>query len=94
MTLLCIIDANNDTHLLENSTKNRRPRCSGLWSFGEDDDSDVFALSLADPSQYVLKPQREGGGKNLYDDELTRALSTGSYEERGAYVLMQNIRPQ
>ena len=45
------------------------------------------------PGQFVLKPQREGGGNNLYDEELAARLSHSSPEERKAYVLMERIRP-
>ena len=32
--------------------------------------------ALAHPDKYVLKPQREGGGNNLYGAELKDALET------------------
>jgi hypothetical protein len=39
----------------------------------------------------VLKPQREGGGNNLYGDELAARLREGS--GLSAYILMQRIKP-
>lgn len=66
---------------------------AGLYALGEGDDSEAVASALANPHGFVLKPQREGGGNNLYDDELVEALSSMSYEERGAYILMQKILP-
>ncbi len=45
------------------------------------------------PHRFVLKPQREGGGNNLYDDELTGRLAGLGPEEQKAYVLMERIRP-
>mmetsp|Transcript_29334 Transcript_29334/g.41527 ORF Transcript_29334/g.41527 Transcript_29334/m.41527 type:complete len:133 (+) Transcript_29334:656-1054(+) len=50
-------------------------------------------MALANPGGYVVKPQREGGGNNLYNQELVQALKTMTYEERGAYILMQKIMP-
>lgn len=47
----------------------------------------------ADPSRFVLKPQREGGGNNLYGDEVAAALDSMSLHELGAYILMQRIFP-
>ena len=47
----------------------------------------------ARPEDYVLKPQREGGGHNLYGDELVEALDRLTPEERAAYILMEKIRP-
>ena len=64
---------------------------AGLYALGEGDDSKAVQAALANPNAYVLKPQREGGGNNLYDDELVQALQSMSYAERGAYILMQKI---
>lgn len=47
----------------------------------------------ARPDDFVLKPQREGGGHNLYGEELIKALDRLTPEERAAYILMQKIRP-
>jgi glutathione synthase len=66
---------------------------AGLFALGEGDDQSVVEMALADPHAFVLKPQREGGGNNLYDDELVEALKTMSYEERGGFILMQKILP-
>jgi len=49
--------------------------------------------ALREPGRYVLKPQREGGGNNLYDDELKTALSTWSKEQLGGLILMERIFP-
>jgi glutathione synthase len=66
---------------------------AGLYALGEGDDSGTIQKALEHPEQYVLKPQREGGGNNLYNGELVEALNTMSYPERGAYILMQKIVP-
>jgi len=66
---------------------------AGLYALGEGDDSEIVARALSNPGGYVLKPQREGGGNNLYDDELVSALQTMTYAERGGYILMQKIQP-
>ncbi len=49
--------------------------------------------ALERPDRFVLKPQREGGGNNLYDHELTRALRSMSRAERSAYILMERLEP-
>eukprot|EP00501_MAST-03F_sp_TOSAG23-6_P000291 GSMAST32.ASY1.ANO1.298.1 assembled CDS len=46
------------------------------------------------PENYVMKPQREGGGNNLYGIDIKNALENMSPEELSAYVLMQRIYPQ
>ncbi|CAN8071232.1 unnamed protein product, partial [Agarophyton chilense] len=42
---------------------------------------------------YVLKPQREGGGNNLYASDMKNALLRMSAHERSAFVLMDRITP-
>jgi len=66
---------------------------AGLYALGEGDDSEAINTALGDPKGYVLKPQREGGGNNLYDEQLVHALTSMSFEERRAYILMQKIMP-
>jgi len=66
---------------------------AGLYALGEGDDGPAVEAALADPHGFVLKPQREGGGNNLYDDDLVRELKRMSYEERRAFILMQKILP-
>ena len=39
----------------------------------------------------MLKPQREGGGNNLYDDELRVALQTKPRSELATFILMERI---
>lgn len=42
----------------------------------------------ARPDDFVLKPQREGGGNNLYGEDLRSALAEMSSAERAAFILM------
>ncbi|KAJ0854146.1 putative glutathione synthase [Helianthus annuus] len=66
---------------------------AGLWSL---DDSDAVKNAIQHPEAYVMKPQREGGGNNIYGDDvketLLRLQKEGS-EEEAAYILMQRIFP-
>ncbi|KAF9618322.1 hypothetical protein IFM89_000957 [Coptis chinensis] len=65
---------------------------AGLWSL---DDSKVVKDAIERPQLFVLKPQREGGGNNIYDNNVREALlklQDGS-EEQAAYILMQRIFP-
>jgi glutathione synthase len=67
---------------------------AGLWSLDDLTDLDTAAIleEAADsPERFVLKPQREGGGNNLYGEELKQRLA----DRRGlaAYILMQRIQP-
>ncbi|XVE83432.1 hypothetical protein DITRI_Ditri16bG0088400 [Diplodiscus trichospermus] len=66
---------------------------AGLWSL---DYSDVTRKAIEKPGLYVMKPQREGGGNNIYGEDvketLLRLQKEGS-EEDAAYILMQRIFP-
>ena len=37
-----------------------------LVGVGHQDDAEIIKKACAQPEQYVLKPQREGGGHNFY----------------------------
>ncbi|KAK7498951.1 hypothetical protein BaRGS_00009760 [Batillaria attramentaria] len=55
---------------------------------------DAVKKAIASPDKYVLKPQREGGGHNLYGNEMkTRLEEIGSTPQREAYILMERIFP-
>ncbi|XP_054429828.1 glutathione synthetase isoform X2 [Pteronotus mesoamericanus] len=61
---------------------------------GEEGDQ-AIAEALAAPSRFVLKPQREGGGNNLYGEEMVQALERlKDSEERASYILMEKIEPE
>ncbi|XP_035826148.1 glutathione synthetase isoform X2 [Aplysia californica] len=49
-------------------------------------------LALQSPEKFVLKPQREGGGNNLYNDDITNFFTEHNRsKERSAYILMEKI---
>lgn len=49
--------------------------------------------AIENPSKFVLKPQREGGGNNYYGVKLKQALQSMSPKERSGYILMERIYP-
>jgi len=66
----------------------------GLYSLDKDDDGDkAVGMALENPERFVLKPQREGGGHNVYGKDIPKILDTLSAEERSAYILMEKISP-
>lgn len=67
---------------------------AGLYSLDEGESEEAIKDALANPDDYVMKPQREGGGNNLYGEKLQHALTTMSAQERAAHILMQRIKPQ
>lgn len=51
-------------------------------------------LAMECPERYVLKPQREGGGNNIYKHDIPLFLQQLAQQEWGGYVLMELINPQ
>ncbi|XP_051517776.1 glutathione synthetase-like isoform X2 [Myxocyprinus asiaticus] len=73
-----------------------RATFAGLYTLdmGEEGDKTV-AMALANPDQYVLKPQREGGGNNIYGKEICEVLENmKDSSDRTAYILMDKIQPR
>lgn len=51
-------------------------------------------MAIANPEAFVMKPQREGGGNNVYGRDVKTVLQKlGSSRERSAYILMDRIFP-
>lgn len=73
-----------------------RATFAGLYSLDEGEEGDMIAATaIADPDRFVLKPQREGGGNNLYGEELRQVLEKiKDSPERTSYILMDKIKPQ
>ncbi|CAJ1960909.1 unnamed protein product [Sphenostylis stenocarpa] len=66
---------------------------AGLWSL---DDSNIVRKAIERPELFVMKPQREGGGNNIYGYDVRETLlklQLAGSQENGAYILMQRIFP-
>lgn len=50
-------------------------------------------LAFSEPENFVLKPQREGGGNNIYKKNIPQFLQSLDELEWGAYILMELINP-
>ncbi|XP_069177292.1 glutathione synthetase isoform X2 [Procambarus clarkii] len=68
---------------------------AGLYTLDLGPEGDhAIQLAMENPDQYVLKPQREGGGNNVYGEEIKTVLEKiKDSPEREAYILMDRIRP-
>ncbi|CAO2149936.1 unnamed protein product [Urochloa humidicola] len=67
---------------------------AGLWSL---DNEEIVKTAIDKPDLFVLKPQREGGGNNIYGHDLRDTLIKLQKEQGGslaAYILMQRIFPK
>ncbi|XP_050395898.2 glutathione synthetase [Patella vulgata] len=61
---------------------------------GEEGDK-ALNMAVNNPDQFVLKPQREGGGYNMYDEEMKNFLEVNrASQERAGYILMEKVRPK
>lgn len=50
-------------------------------------------LAFEQPENFVLKPQREGGGNNIYKEDIPGFLKTLDEKNWEAYILMELINP-
>ncbi|XP_059188482.1 glutathione synthetase-like [Centropristis striata] len=73
-----------------------RATFAGLYTLDMGPEGDrTVAMALADPDQFVLKPQREGGGNNSFGEDIVRILQEVKNDQRRAsYILMERIRPR
>ncbi|KAM9992497.1 hypothetical protein ACTFIY_009926 [Dictyostelium cf. discoideum] len=79
---------NNDKESLERVKRS----FTGLYSLSKEDiDMSVVKKAIESPQNYVMKPQREGGGNNIYNDQVAIALKSMSSEELSSYILMDKI---
>jgi glutathione synthase len=67
---------------------------TGLYSFDKDEGGDeTVRMALEKPENFVMKPQREGGGNNIYGADIPGVLKNMTDTERSAYILMERIFP-
>lgn len=52
----------------------------------------AYKFALSNYEDLVMKPQREGGGHNIYGEDILDALKKLSPTERNAYILMDLIK--
>ncbi|KAK8394590.1 hypothetical protein O3P69_006622 [Scylla paramamosain] len=68
---------------------------TGLYTLDMSPEGDqAVQMAMENPERFVLKPQREGGGNNVYGQEIRTVLEKiKDSQEREAYILMDRIRP-
>ncbi|XP_068606614.1 glutathione synthetase-like [Brachionichthys hirsutus] len=73
-----------------------RATFTGLYSLDMGIEGDqTVAMALANPTDFILKPQREGGGNNYYGEDIVQVLQeVKSDKRRAAYILMDRIHPR
>eukprot|EP00096_Caligus_rogercresseyi_P006476 TRINITY_DN2293_c0_g1_i3.p1 TRINITY_DN2293_c0_g1~~TRINITY_DN2293_c0_g1_i3.p1 ORF type:complete len:355 (+),score=50.01 TRINITY_DN2293_c0_g1_i3:710-1774(+) len=68
---------------------------AGLYSLDQTPSGDAtYEMVMKAPHKYVLKPQREGGGNNVYGDDIKDfLLGLKDPKERNAHIVMDRIWP-
>ncbi|KAI7877917.1 glutathione synthase [Lichtheimia hyalospora FSU 10163] len=70
-----------------------RESFTGLYPLDSSEEGQrAYKMALDEPERFVMKPQREGGGNNIYGNDIPSILQKLSPEERNAYILMELIR--
>ncbi|KAJ1569334.1 Glutathione synthetase, partial [Nowakowskiella sp. JEL0078] len=71
-----------------------RSSFTGLYPLDDSAEAEIaVARALKDPSKFVMKPQREGGGNNIYGEDIRSMLTKLTVSERNAFILMDLIVP-
>lgn len=63
------------------------------YSLGSEYEESMKALEM-EPNSFVLKPQREGGGNNIYGAQVIPFLQSLPRQDRHAFILMRLIKPR
>jgi len=72
-----------------------RSSFTGLYAFDQSESSKKALARLAEnPDDFVMKPQREGGGNNIYGKDIPPFLAKLSEKDKEGYILMDLIRPE
>ncbi|EFN74269.1 Glutathione synthetase [Camponotus floridanus] len=68
---------------------------TGLYTLDFNEDGEkAIEMGISKPNKFVLKPQREGGGNNIYNENIKTWLSSmRDSQERTAWILMDRIYP-
>jgi glutathione synthase len=78
----------------ENDIKRVQDIFTGLYSLDKDEGGEeAVKMVLANPEGFVMKPQREGGGNNIYGADIPDVLKKMHEKERSAYIIMERIIP-
>lgn len=66
-----------------------------IYSLSKNEEGDrAIEMALKRPENYVLKPQREGGGNNYFGSDVAKKLMQISQnDQRDAYILMELVKP-
>ncbi|XP_055327411.1 glutathione synthetase-like [Paramacrobiotus metropolitanus] len=68
--------------------------CVGQWDVSLPNSAEAIERALKHPEKYVLKPNREGGGNNFFNEELVSKMQEiRGTETAQEFILMERIEP-
>ncbi|CAF1195276.1 unnamed protein product [Rotaria sordida] len=77
----------------KNLSKNIRSTFASMFAFDNNQTREKYInLLRQNPNGYVLKPNREGGGNNKYDDEILKLIENKE-NHLNSYIAMEKILP-
>jgi glutathione synthase len=88
--------------LTQEDVEKLRKTWIGLWPMDNTPlGQEAYRMALEESERFVLKPQREGGGNNIYRGDIPTALKKleaiptkqGEPDGKEAYILMELIKP-
>lgn len=83
-----------DRPLTQKDVDALRETWTGLWPLDDSDlGKEATRLAMEEPERFVLKPQREGGGNNIYRGDIPKHLQKLKPGEKNGYILMELIEP-
>lgn len=70
----------------------------GIWTLEDIDKEgseiqEIVRKAKENPRNYVIKPQKEGGGNNFYNEEVKEMLENTPIDELKVYLIMERINP-
>ena len=85
----------DEEEINEGIVEKMRGAFAGLYSLGEDavqEDLDAIKEAISGKEgQYVLKPQREGGGYNYYGEDMANKIKDNTEESGGTLKLGEDL---
>ncbi|KAG0745939.1 hypothetical protein G6F57_012001 [Rhizopus arrhizus] len=82
-----------ERYVTKEAAEEMRACFAGLYPLDESKEGiAAYEMALEKSDALVMKPQREGGGHNIYGQDILEALKKLSPKERNAYILMDLIR--
>jgi len=67
---------------------------TGIYALSNPDHAEHIADAINNPQDYVLKPQREGGGNLIFGEKMVEMLKDEKQSKSQQYILMKRICPR